>query len=230
MTRSDSTKLPQENSISRRELFTFGIGATVFMPDAFLWKNASLRLLNPPPIIIKSGSFIIDSIDGFKDAGNVTGNAKRKKFNQYKGSFVLIRSVFVNQINEITPGTATSKRPEGYFHQDARGLIIQIWFQKLLSENLEVWDPNDITGLADVENRPVSPLTLELPDDLSKSNSNKHHKRKNKDRLDFKKDAGGKDRYFRIGRIQIIDPDKKVLSNITSIDGDEYLISLWDTV
>jgi hypothetical protein len=188
---------------------------------------------DPPPIIIKSGSFIIDSVDGFKDQGDVTGSTKRKKVNQYKGDFGDIKEVLVNQVNERFASNISPKRPFSYYYLNSSGIIIQLWFQKIVSENPEQWDLDDVDGEPDVITRVSSEnskLELELPADLSKSNENKHHKRKNKDKLDFKKDASGTDRYFRIGRIKILrKSDGKLIKEFNSINGDEYYISLWSS-
>jgi hypothetical protein len=215
-----------EEKLNSKSVAIIGVGV-IALGVLITWLNKIIRDVPEtelPPIIIKSGSFIIDSVDGFRDAGDITGNPKRKKINQYKGSFGVVKSVLVNQINEKSLGST----PFGYRYRDTRGVIIQLWFQKLTSENPEIWDPADIGGVPDVVNRLSTPLAMELPDDLTKSNQNKHHKRKNKDKLDFKKATGGTDRYFRIGRIRILDVDGNVKRDISSNNGDEYFISLWD--
>ncbi len=215
-----------EDQIDSKSVAAIGIGV-IALGVLITWLVKRIKDVEEgelPPIIIKSGSFIIDSVDGFRDAGDITGNPKRKKLNQYKGSFGVIKSVLVNQINE----KSLISTPFGYRYRDSRGVIIQLWFQKLISVNPEIWDPADIGGVPDVENRLSTPLVLELPDDLTKSNQNKHNKRKNKDKLDFKKDTGGTDRYFRIGRMRILDVNGNVKRDFFSENGDEYLISLWD--
>lgn len=219
----------EERIDSTSLFFIFGAAAALTGLVYYLLKREEKAIpTDPPPIVIKTGSFIIDSVDGFRDAGDISGNPKRKKVNKYKGNFGAIRSVLINIINEKSLDTSPPERPWGDFFNHSQGLNIEIWFQKLISENPDVWDSGDVTGFPDVVNRRTTHLELELPDNLNKSNQNKHPKRKNKDRLDLKKDSSGRDRYFRIGRIRISDFDGDVKCDIGSKNGDNYYISLWD--
>ncbi len=235
MNQIDLNKNSEDQRAFKPEALAIGIGAVAVIAIAYLLKDKKSQLLRkkktilptkPPPIIIKSGSFIIDSVAGFIDnSGDITGNPKRKKINKYKGNFGVIKSVLVNQKNERNLGDTTGPRPRGYPFADPEGVIIKLWFQKLINEDPERWDLTDVTEEPDVVNVLQSdPLKLELPGNLDNNSGNKHHKRKNKDKLDFK----GTDIYFRIGRIRISNHEDIEKYDILSIDGDEYYISLWD--
>lgn len=228
----------EEQKLLKPEVLIIGfVGAAAAIAIlSFLLKKTISIETDPPPIIIKDGSFIIDSVAGFRDAGDITGNSKRKKVNRYKGDFGVITKVLVNHINERFVSNTSPIRPFGYYYSNPSGVIIQLWFQKLISENPERWDSNDVNGVPDVVSRVSIPtglelptLELELPADLTKSNQNKHHKRKNKDKLDSKKDPSGSDRYFRIGRIQVLNFNGTLKKEFISSDDDVFNISLWDS-
>jgi hypothetical protein len=187
---------------------------------------------DPPPIIIKPGSIYVESKEGFKTAGNITGNAKRRKLNEYLDPyFKTVKSVFVNRVNDVL-------NPEGYYIQNSEGLTIQLWIQKF-DEAANNWKVSDLEGEADIVTRLTTPLRLELPEDLTKNLDHKHPRRKFKNKLDLKT-AGGTTQIFRIGRIKILDRNGNIVKYLSpggqtdavfeARDGDEFYISLWDKI
>ncbi len=179
---------------------------------------------DPPPIIIKTGSFIIDSKKGFKKAGNVVvpGNPKRKKLNEYKGNFGPIKSLLINRVN-----TQWS-----YYFEDPKGITINLWLQKFNGTTND-WETVDIKDGSDVLIRPSKPLILELPEDLIKDNGSSPE-RPERDKFNT---IGGNP-IFRIGRITVRDQENYLMryfyqgkyydADFESRNGDEFYIALWD--
>ena len=192
----------------------------------------------PPPIIIKSGSFTIESEDGFKDANDNNGGDKRKRSHQYKGNFGSVQTVVVNKINK-----RLSQPPFGYSFQDSEGIKIKLWLQKYI-ESTESWEQFDNDGEPDIliglSDSLSDPLKIELPEGLGKEVKNHHHKRSKKNKLNELTDQTGTGQSFRIGRVQILDHNGHLMkyppnnpvhnADFTSEDGDEYYISLWDNI
>jgi hypothetical protein len=192
---------------------------------------------DPPPIVIKSGSFTIDSEDGFEDVSNSnSGGDKRKRTHQYKGNFGSVQTVVINKINKIL-----SQPPFGYSFQDSEGIKIKLWLQKYIESTGKYeqidnnGEPDILIGLSDSLS---DPLKIRLPEGLAKEVKNYHHKRSKKNKLNELRDRTGTARSFRFGRIQILDHSGHLMkyptdnpvheADFASEDGDEYYISLWD--
>lgn len=192
---------------------------------------------DPPPIVIKSGSFTIDSEAGFEEASdNHSGGDKRKRTHQYKGDFGSVQTVVINKINK-----RLSQPPFGYSFQDSEGIKIKLWLQKYI-ESTGKYEQIDNSGEPDIligsSNSLSEPLKIELPEDLAKEVKSYHHKRSKKNKLNELRDHTGTGQSFRFGRIQILDHSGHLMkyptdnpvhdADFASEDGDEYYISLWD--
>ncbi|HEX8289777.1 MAG TPA: hypothetical protein VF556_17480 [Pyrinomonadaceae bacterium] len=161
-----------------------------------------------PPIIIKSGSFTIESDESLTETGSGTYNYKRM-------GFKLIQAVRVIKINENTGVTET------FTFVDANGIEVDIRLQHYISGN---WQPLAQSSLAQIKNEPVqgsSNFVLSIPKDLDK-------KGKPKPKRKEKREDKGND-VFRFGSVVIRGKGTVPPPTIPpTVDGDEYIIGLYN--
>lgn len=118
MNQTDLTKSLEEQRVFKPDVLLIGIGAAAAILVAFLLKRAEDSLpTDPPPIIIKDGSFVIEADEPLSELNGSTNVYKRINFGTIKG----VR-VFKN--NEIT-GLAKS-----YDYDDRNGIEVDIRLQK----------------------------------------------------------------------------------------------------
>jgi hypothetical protein len=225
MNSEELTRRPQEQIQPESVLIPVVVGAGLTGLAFWLLRKITRRkriiIADPPPIFIKSGSFIIDSERGFKRDGN-NSHPKRPKLNVYEANSGPVKSVIINQANQQIVND--SARPFGDFFSDPDGLTISIWLDRF-DENNQTWQ--GVSGDPDIFIRSSDPLRIELPADLTKNtNSNDHPNRKHKDKLVIK-DPHNKDLIWRFGLIRIHDSSGNELGEFTTENGDEYLISFW---
>jgi hypothetical protein len=161
-----------------------------------------------PPIIIKSGSFIIESDEPLNESGSGPYNYKRT-------GFKLIQSVRVIKINEYT-GTAQS-----YPFADVNGIEVDIQLQHFVSG---AWQPLAQSSLAQIKNEPVqgsSNFVLSIPKELNK-------KGKSKPKRKEKREDKGND-VFRFGSVVLRGKVNVPPVIPATVEGDEYIIGLYNS-
>lgn len=161
-----------------------------------------------PPIIIKSGSFTIESDDALSESGSGPYTYKRS-------GFKLIQAVRVIKINEHTGETAT------YPFVDKGGIELDIQLQHYIAG---AWQPLAQGSLVQIKNEPVpgsSNFVLSIAKKLDK-------KGKPKPKRKEKREDKGSD-VFRFGSI-VIRGKGTVSPPIIppTVDGDEYIIDLYN--
>lgn len=162
-----------------------------------------------PPIIIKSGSFIIESDEPLTESGSGTYNYRRS-------GFKLIQAVRVIKINEHSGVTET------FPFADAGGIELDIRLQHYVSGS---WQPLAQSSLVQIKNETVAGNTnflLTIPKDLDR-------KGKPKPRRKEKREDSGND-VFRFGSIVIRGKGTVPPPVIPpTIEGDEYIIGLYNS-
>lgn len=161
-----------------------------------------------PPIIIKSGSFIIESDEPLTESGSSIYNYKRS-------GFKLIQAVRVVKVNEHTGATET------FPFVDASGIELDIRLQHYVSG---IWQPLAQSSLAQIKNETVQGSTNFV---LSIS-KNLDRKGKSKPQRKEKREDKGND-IFRFGSIVIRGKGTASPPIIPpTADGDEYIIGLYN--
>ena len=162
-----------------------------------------------PPIIIKSGSFIIESDMPLAESGSGTYNYKRV-------GFKLIQAVRVIKFNEQNGITET------YSFVDLNGIELDIRLQHYVSDN---WQPITQSSLAQIKTETVQGSTnfvLSIPKELDKKGKPKPKRRE-------KREDKGND-VFRFGSIVIRGKGTVPPPVIPQTDdGDEYVIGLYNS-
>ena len=189
-----------------------GVGVVVYK----LLKQATEKSIGDefPPIIIKSGSFVIESDETLhKSGGGGGGNPdvyKRLGFKEIKGVRVFID-------NEIT-GSAKS-----YSYDDSQGVEVDIWLQDYIGN---VWQPASLPINPDItirgEGSPGNKdFVLKIKKELEKKGK-PNPKRKDKLRS---KDTDT----FRIARIEVRENDGGG-DTFNRVDGDHYMIAFYNSL
>ena len=159
-----------------------------------------LRETEPPPIIIKSGSFVIESDEKLKTPALDT--YQREGF----GKFRKIRVIYYN---EIDPADCKVEDFDGWATTDEVYVNIN-----LISDN---WLPQKQFKIQDNGGN----LEFQSPIKLSGNKDKKHKKRKAK-REDDENDA------FVFGRIQIVNKSQnRILADYQFVNGREYAIGFY---
>ena len=118
MNQTDLTKSLEEQRVFKPDVLLIGIGAAAAILVAFLLRRAEDSLpTDPPPIIIKDGSFVIETDEPLSEQNGNPNVYKRVGFGMIKG-------VRVFKTNEIT-GQANS-----YDYDDRNGVEVDIRLQK----------------------------------------------------------------------------------------------------
>jgi len=161
-----------------------------------------------PPIIIKSGSFTIESADSLTESGGGPYFYK-------KSGFGLIKAVRVTKVNE------QNGMSETFYFADNAGIELDIRLQNYVSGN---WQPLSESQLAQVMNETVSGSTnfvLKIAKNLDKKGKPKpNYKEKREDKGD---------EVFRFGSVVIRGKGTVPAPAIPiTVDGDEYFIGLYN--
>ena len=207
--------------ISRRELIkpvSAGLFGFAFLnlfnkPARAETENSRMAEFAPPsdlpPIIIKSGSFIIESDMPLTESGSGTYNYKRS-------GFKLIQSVRIIKFNEHNGTTYT------FPFADPGGIELDIRLQHYVSE---IWQPIAQSPLAQIKNETVQGSTnfvLSISKELDKKGKPKPKRRE-------KREDKGND-IFRFGSIVIRGKGTVPPPVIPQTDdGDEYVIGLYNS-
>jgi hypothetical protein len=161
-----------------------------------------------PPIIIKSGSFSIESDELLAVSGS-------RPFNYKRLGFKLIQAVRVIKVNENTGVTET------FSFVDALGIELDIRLQHFVSGN---WQPLSESSLVQIKNEPVtgsSNFVLSIGKELDR-------KGKPKPRRKEKREDKAAD-VFRFGSVVIRGKGPVSPPTIApTVDGDEYIIGLYN--
>ncbi len=205
--------------ITRRELikpisvglFGFAVFDLLKNPLSTEFESAKTLLAVPgelPPIIIKSGSFTIESDEELKESGNGPYLYKRMAFD-------LIKAVRVIKVNEHTGAT------QPFPFVDESGIEIDILLQHFVSGN---WQPLPQSSPAQIKNEPAgksSNFVLSIGKELGK-------KGKSKPKRKEKREDKGND-VFRFGSITVRElGNKKTTAIPPTVEGDEYVIGLYN--
>ncbi len=160
-----------------------------------------------PPIIIKSGSFIIESD---LPLAETSGNPYK-----YRRSGFMIRRVLVIKVNEYTGAAETIP------FADANGIELDIQLQHYVNDN---WQPLAQSPLAQILNETVPGSTnflLKIPKDLDDDRGKPKPPRKGR-----REDKGNDT--FRFGSVIIRGKGTKPAPDVPpTVDGDEYIINLY---
>lgn len=162
-----------------------------------------------PPIIIKSGSFTIESNETLTETGSGPYNYK-------SAGFKLIQAIRVVKINEHTGVTQT------FPFVDSLGIELDIWLQDYVSGS---WQPlNAQSSIAKIMNETVQNsinFVLKIDKNLDK-------KGKPKPKRKEKREDKGND-VFRFGSIVIRGKGTEPPPIIpATVEGDEYIIGLYN--
>jgi hypothetical protein len=162
-----------------------------------------------PPIIIKSGSFTIESDEALTETGGGPYNYKRS-------GFKLIQAVRVVKINEHTGATQT------FPFVDPLGIELDIWLQDYVSGS---WQPlNAQSPMAKIVNETVQGSTNFVLKIAKKLDKKGKPKPKRKDKREDK----GND-VFRFGNVVIRGKGTEPPPIIPpTVEGDEYIIGLYN--
>ncbi len=167
-----------------------------------------------PPIIIKSGSFIIESDEPLNESGGTGNNPhvyKRIGFKEIKG----IR-VFIN--NEVN-GLANS-----HSYDDSQGVDVDIWLQDFVSG---VWQPASLPINPDVtirsEGNPGNDKDFVLRIKKQLEKKGKPHPRRKEKRRDKDNDT------FRFARVRVSERDGGG-DTFNTVDGDDYMIAFYNSL
>lgn len=205
--------------MTRRELLVKPVSAGLFGFAFFSLFRQPLRAADNnlfveavpgdlPPIIIKSGSFTIESDEPLAESGGGPYNYRRN-------GFKLIQAVRVIKFNEHTGTTQT------YQFADALGIELDIRLQNYVSG---AWQPLDQSSIAQIKNETVQGATnfvLTIAKDLDK-------KGKSKPRRKEKREDKGSE-VFRFGSIVIRGKGAVAPPVIPpTVEGDEYVIGLYN--
>jgi hypothetical protein len=215
-----TTKEKTTAQITRRELIKpvsvglFGFTFLNLFKETSHAKTENNQMLEAvpsdlPPIIIKSGSFTIESNETLTESGS-------SPYNYKSVGFKLIQAVRVVKINEHTGVTQT------FPFVDPLGIELDIWLQDYVSGN---WQSlNAQSPMAKIMNETVQGSTnfvLKISKKLDKKGKPKP-KRKEK-----REDKG--DDVFRFGSIVIRGKGTKPPPVIPpTVEGDEYNIGLYN--
>ena len=205
--------------VTRRELIKpvsaglFGLAfLKLFKKPGYAKTESNLRLAEAPgelpPIIIKSGSFTIESDEALTQTGSGPYNYKRS-------GFKLIQAVRVIKINENTGATQT------YSFVDAGGIEVDIQLQHYVAG---AWQPLTQSSLVQIKNEPASGshnFVLSISKNLDK-------KGKPKPKRKEKREDKGND-VFRFGSVVLRGkgPDSPPVIPPT-VEGDEYTIGFYN--
>ncbi len=159
-----------------------------------------------PPIIIKSGSFIIESDAALSESGSSIRSYRRSNFK--------IGRVYVIKIHELTGAS-----PPIPF-SDSMGIELDIRLQHFVDNR---WQPLDQSPLAEVRNENVSGSTnflLKIPKNLDRKGKAKPPRKER--RLD------GSNEPFRFGSVVIRGLGTTPAPTVpATVDGDDYIIGLY---
>lgn len=206
----NSTRLTlrsQEQIKPESVLFTIGGFAILTGLALSLLKKPKFEITDPPPIFIKSGSFVIESdVDLNESSGASPYHYKRINFGQILG-------VRVFKYNEIY---GVSQIPEEIdYEAGSSGLTVRIWLQRLVNNQ---W--SNIASTPEIVARNTgNDFDLEL------RFAKKLDKRPKKHSLRKAKYEDKEDDIFRFGQIQV-----DSFTPITTGNGDEYTIGFYNDI
>lgn len=208
MNKADFTKIKEERVFSNKGLLTLGIGAAAAAAAAaaLFWSmKRSIPAADPPPIIIKSGSFSIESDKPLLESIGNPNIYSRPAFGEIKG-------VRVFRTNEMT-GDADSDDFE-----DRDGIEVDIRLQKLTGNG---W--NDINQLVTIraEGAAGNPKDFNLR--IGKKLHKKGHPKPG--RRERREDDGTEN--IRFGYIAVREADGGN-GDYYAEDGDDFIITFYN--
>lgn len=228
MNRTDLTKRPEELKISKPDLLAIGIGAAAFAAAcaaiAYLFQEEDSIPHDPPPIIIKSGSFIIETNQA------LTPDQPNKR--SYKRVFNGIKGIRVVTYNE----RVKADTDDDYFYEGENNrwrsndnLKVSIELERCLSEDnngvCNSWSSPDVIEI--LNNTNDLEIKVPTPLQLSKSRRNKKNKRS------FKHEDEHNE-IIRFTKVTIINTSqgnfeiKKYPLNSSETKSREYVIAFYD--
>ncbi len=219
MNETDLTKNPEVKRISKPDFLTIGIGAAGFAAAcaiiAYFYREEAELFTDPPPIIIKSGSFVIETDQ------DLTPPAPHK--NKYsRNGFGKIRGIRVITYNEIKKYSDVDDFVEGTDWSASEGVQVNINLQYCQTEqNGECvsWiDGPQINALDNNNNFELLTPNFRLSTDKGK----KHTKRKARREDD-------EARTLRFGSVKIIKKsDGTEIKSYDEKDGQEFIIGFYN--
>lgn len=224
MNQTDVNRNADEQKLLKPEVLIVGIGAAAF-GIAYLFKKIQLFLRasippDPPPIIIKSGSFIIETNQALSpDLPN-----KRS----YKRTFNGIKGIRVVTYNERVKNTDDDYFYEGEDNKWRAGENVKVFieFERCVSEVNGICNSWAAPEIVEISNN-INDLEIKVPANLrlSKSKRNKKAKR-------IFKHEDEHDEFIRFTRITIINTNQ---GNIEIKDypftaNQEFFIAFYNTL
>jgi hypothetical protein len=206
MNQTDLAKSPEAQRIFKPDVLLIGIGAATAILIAYLLRLAEDSIpTDPPPIIIKDGSFVIETDEPLSEINGNPNIYKRVGFGEIKG-------VRVFKTNEIT-GQANS-----YDYDDRNGVEVDIRLQKHTSAG---WmDINPLVTIRTISN-------AGNPKDFALTIGKKLNK-KGKSKPPRKERRGDDDAdTIRFGQIIVREDDGGGDPFVTA-DGDNYTIAFYN--
>jgi len=221
---TDLNNSPEEQKILKPEVLIIGIGAIATLTIAYLLKRTGLLKrtrsfpYDPPPIIIKSGSFIIET--------NQVLSPDQPNKPSYKRGFNGIKGIRVVTYNEQIKDT-----DDDYFYEEEnnrwrRGDNVKVFIelQSCQSENNGVCVSWNSPQVVEILNN-INDLEIKVPIRLSKSKKNKKDKRK------FKYEDEHNE-FIRFTRVTIINTSQGnfVIKNYPFREYQEFFIAFYNTL
>jgi hypothetical protein len=219
MNETDLTKNPEVKRISKPDFLTIGIGAAGFAAAcaiiAYFYREEAELFTDPPPIIIKSGSFVIES-----DQDLTPPAPHKNKYN--RNGFGKIRGIRVITYNEIKKYSDVDDFVEGTDWSASEGVQVNINLQYCQTEQNGVcvsWIDGPQINVLDINNN----FELLTPNfKLSSDKGKKHTKRKARREDDEPKP-------LRFGSVEIIrKSDEAEIKFYEEKDGQEFIIGFYN--
>jgi hypothetical protein len=208
------TESSKEQKIFKRNILIIGIISAAAGAIAYFFRTISALPPKPPPIIIRSGIFVIEADETLTETADEASTETLVNPNLYKRKgFGRIKGVRVFKTNE------ESGLAESYDYEDKRGVEVDIRLQKHSPQN--GWeDINPLVTIRTLDNASNSKdFVLKIGKKLKKKGF------PNPARPERWEDDGTE--YLRFGRVVVRENDGGG-DTFDSEDGDHYLISFYN--
>jgi len=214
MNSTDSTKKPEEPKAFKPNILIMGVGAAATFATAYLLRKKSMLPPKPPPIIIKSGSFVIETDQDLKPAAPHQSRYIRETFGK-------IRGIRVTTYSEIEKPSDVDDFEENIDWSPSEGVQVNInlqYYQAGQNSGYESWIQGPQIKIFDIDNN----FELITPIKLS-SNKGKKHKERRAKREDEE------NQILRFGSVEIVKKSSgKRIKNYSEKDGREYIIAFYN--